>query len=167
MPRMSEAEYRAFIERATKAQVTAEQYAPRRRVHREAGLQRRVCQFWALTYPQTWRVTFHPPNGLAAKNRKLAAIFRGLGVKPGVFDLICIARLSGWNGLAIELKIEGKLSEAQRTWRDYFLAEGWYASVAHTFEDVEHALWTYHNGCAPELPPLAVRDDGKRGEGSL
>lgn len=146
MPRMSEAEYRAFIERGTHAEVTAEQYAPRKRVHREANLQRRVCQLWAWTYPQTWCMTFHPPNGLAAKNPRIAAIFRGLGFKPGVLDLICIYRIGGYNGLALELKADenGKLTAAQQEWRDYFWSQGWMAMVSNTFEDCERILRVYH-----------------------
>ena len=105
---MSVTEYRALLQHAGPK--------PKRR-RPEDDLQRAVCALWIRCWPETWAKTFHPPNGLAAKSRKLAAIFSGLGVKPGVFDLICIARRGPYSGLALELKAErGRVSEHQMIW---------------------------------------------------
>ena len=61
------------------------------RLHPESDLQRDVIRFWALQYPATWALTFHCPSGVAI-DPKRAAIFRGLGWKRGVPDLLCFAR---------------------------------------------------------------------------
>lgn len=111
----------------------------------EDELQRAVVQFWSLHYPYTWERTFHPPNGLAAKSRTLAAIFSGLGMKPGVFDLVCIARLGRYNGFALELKAaRGRVSAAQGDWARYFFAEGWYVQVAFNIDEAMTAIRSYH-----------------------
>jgi hypothetical protein len=119
------------------------------RAHPEDDIQRAACEFWALCYPQTWAMTFHPPNGLAAKNRKLAAIFKGLGVKPGVFDLLCIARRGSFNGFALELKAQrGVVSAAQNEWRERFIAQGWHTEIAHSLDKALIAIRQYN-----DLPP--------------
>ena len=124
----------------------------RRRNRPEDDIQRAVCQFWELAYPETWAKTFHPPNGLAAKSRTLAGIFKGLGVKPGVFDLLCISRRGPYSGFALELKCErGRKSEHQATWAEHFYSEGWYVVVAFSLERALDAIRTYHR--MPHSPP--------------
>jgi hypothetical protein len=113
--------------------------------HPEDDLQRAVCQFWEAQYPATWQKTFHPPNGLASKSRTLAAIFSGLGMKPGVFDLICIARRGGFAGFALELKSpHGRVSQSQGVWAQLFHEEGWYFDVVHDIDAAMAAIRFYH-----------------------
>jgi len=109
-----------------------------------------VCQYWQAQYPQTWSKTFHTPNGLAAKNAKLAAIFAGLGVKPGVPDLLCTARRGPFSGFALELKsATGAMRPSQSDWQRALTAEGWFYSVANSFEVACEVIRQYH-----ALPPF-------------
>lgn len=157
--RLTEQQLREFMARGQATQAALDALHPRtapRRGHPEDDLQRAVCAHWATTYPATWAKTFHVPNGLAAKNRKLAAIFAGLGMKPGVFDLICIARRGQYTGLAIELKsASGRVSDAQGDWHAALLAENWCALIAYTYDTVREALRLYHELPAPG-PPIRV-----------
>jgi hypothetical protein len=119
--------------------------APRRRGHPEDDIQRAVCKYWALKHRYTWERTWHTPNGLAAKNKKLAAIFAGLGVKPGVFDLVCIARRGPYTGFALELKsAHGRMSDEQENWQTRFILEGYYVAVAFTLEAAISSIDFYH-----------------------
>lgn len=117
----------------------------RRNAHPEDDAQRAVCDFWRREYPDTWAKTFHAPNGLAAKNRKLAAIFSGLGVKSGVFDLLCIARRGAFAGFALELKsAHGSMRDKQNEWQARFLEEGWFTAIAFTVDVAYSAIRQYH-----------------------
>ena len=68
----------------------------------EDALQRDVARLldYALPPDAVW---FHAPNG-GGRSKVEAAIFKGLGVKPGVPDLIILYR---GRCLAIELKAPG------------------------------------------------------------
>lgn len=117
----------------------------RRNAHPEDDLHRAVVKYWALAYPLSWSMTFHSPQGMAARNRTLAAIFKGLGVKPGVFDLICIHRRGSFNGFALELKAaRGVVSPAQREWLTAFERERWLAKVAYSVEAACAIIDAYH-----------------------
>lgn len=159
--RLTEAQLRELVGRGQAAQIAVNAATERagkggRRGHPEDDLQRAVCEHWARAYPATWCKTFHVPNGLAAKNRKLAAIFAGLGMKSGVFDLLCIARRGHYSGLAIELKsASGRMSDAQSDWQARLLAENWCAVIAFTYETAVEALRLYHELPATG-PPLRV-----------
>ena len=147
--RLTEADLAEFLARGQKAATAIDAEltlkGKHRRAHPEDDIQRAVCEWWAMVYPDTWRKTFHPPNGLAAKNRALAAIFKALGVKAGVFDLICIARRGCYNGLAIELKAaRGHVTDGQNEWLDHFHGEGWYACVAWNIDEAHAAIDRYH-----------------------
>lgn len=149
--RFNDAQLREFVARGAIAQADVNAIASnkKKRAHPEDDIQRACCQFWELCYPATWNMTFHPPNGLAAKNKKLAAIFAGLGVKPGVFDLICLARRGPFSGFALELKAPGRgTTTAQDEWRARFIAEGWFAAVADSVDKALQIIREYN-----ELPP--------------
>lgn len=157
----TEADFSAFIAGGQRAQqavdvLTAAAPPARGRVrHPEDDTQRAVVQFWEQTFPDTWAKTFHPPNGIAARNRKLAAIFNGLGVKPGVFDLICIARRGGFSGFALELKsASGSMSDSQSEWQARFALEGWFTGVAFTVDVAVSLIRAYH---ALPVNPALVR----------
>lgn len=65
---------------------------------------------------------FHIPNG-GKRNAREAAIFKGLGVRPGVPDL-CITYPSG-RTIWIELKAgRGTLTANQKEWRDWLKNNG-------------------------------------------
>lgn len=75
----------------------------------EQQLQRAVAQYLDAVLPADV-VWFHPPNG-GFRTKAEAGIFKALGVKPGVPDIVII-----WRGRAyfIELKAtDGRLSQSQ------------------------------------------------------
>jgi hypothetical protein len=165
MTRFTDADLREFVARgavaATVAGAAASSAVPagRRRGREEDGLQRALCQYWEIAYPDTWAKTWHTPNGLAAKNKKLAGIFKGLGVKAGVFDLVCVARRGPYTGFALELKAtDGRESVGQGLWAQQFFNEGWFVGIAYSLDVALRLLHEYHTlaphpvGCQFTLP---------------
>jgi len=165
MSRFTDADLREFVARGAVAATVAGAAAsratagPRRRGREEDGIQRAVVQYWELAYPETWAKTWHTPNGLAAKNKSLAGISKGLGMKPGVFDLVCIARRGPYTGFALELKAaDGRPTDAQSEWGVQYMDEGWYVDIAYSVEKALTAIREYHalpphpTGCQFTLP---------------
>lgn len=77
----------------------------------------------------------HVPNG-GSRRRVEAAIFRGLGVQPGVPDLLIFdppPAAPDRRGTALEMKRRkgGRLTDLQRRWLEALQARGWYAAVCH------------------------------------
>jgi hypothetical protein len=110
-----------------------------KRRHPEDDLQRAVAQLLDLL---GWRYC-HCPNG-GARNRIEAARFKGLGVKPGVPDLLIFERWetealtpgSGF-GVAIELKSKrGRVTEAQHGWLNELQVRGWFVGVCRSVDEV-------------------------------
>jgi hypothetical protein len=159
MSRFTDADLREFMARGAVAATVAGAAAaratagPRRRGREEDGIQRAVVQYWELAYPETWAKTWHTPNGLAAKNKSLAGISKGLGMKPGVFDLVCIARRGPYTGFALELKaVDGRESDAQGSWGQQFICEGWSVEKAIAAIREYHAFAPHPIGCQFTLP---------------
>jgi hypothetical protein len=115
------------------------------RQHPESDLQRAVVKFWALQYPATWALTVHVPSGVAI-DAKRAAVFKGLGWKRGIPDLLCFARRGAYTGLALELKADGKarISLEQQQWLARLEAEGWRCGVFHDLAACGDFLDRYH-----------------------
>lgn len=79
-------------------------------------------------------VWFHPPNG-GSRRPKEAAILKGLGVRPGVSDLILLHK---GHAYALELKAPGgRVSKAQ----DEFIMD-WNGAggLAFVADDIDRAL---------------------------
>src|SRR6516165_6167343 len=77
----------------------------------EAEIQRAVCQHLAAR-PASGLVWFHPANG-GWRHHVEAARFAGLGVKPGVSDLILL-RGGLFHALEIKAHAKSKVSKAQK-----------------------------------------------------
>ena len=88
---------------------------------------------------------FHPPNG--GFRRKIDAVnLKLMGVKPGVPDIMIVSPVKiheHWAGelwrpgVAIELKAQkGRLSSAQRSWRENLEKEGWVYEICRSIPDV-------------------------------
>jgi hypothetical protein len=97
----------------------------------EAAEQRMVCQ-WLNAKRLRY---FHVPNG-EKRNAITGANLRGLGVKPGVPDLIITTTPPGKFGIAavaLEMKRRkgGSISVEQREWLDHLKSQGWATFVAH------------------------------------
>lgn len=84
------------------------------------------------------------PNG-GRRNLMEAFKFKRTGVSPGVPD-ICVPVPSGrYHGLYIELKRQkgGKTSQNQLDWLNYLREKGYYAEVAHGFDEAREIVLHY------------------------
>lgn len=73
----------------------------RRRNNPEADLQRACVRYMQLQYPKV--ICFHPANG-GYRSKTEAAIFSGMGVLPGIPDLVICQSSGGSGALFVELK---------------------------------------------------------------
>jgi len=111
-----------------------ENAAMMRRARPEQALQKAVCGHlaWRAATDCFW---FHPPNG-GWRSAIEAAVFKSLGVKPGVPDLILIHRGKVF-GLELKAGKRSRLSEAQHAWHERLRAAG--AEIA-TANNIDAAL---------------------------
>ncbi len=78
---------------------------------------------------------FHPPNG-GARSKAEAGIFKALGVKAGVPDLVFTLPPDGRTAF-VEIKAPGrKLSPDQHAFRDTWDKAGALWAVAHSIDDM-------------------------------
>jgi VRR-NUC domain len=99
----------------------------KRRRHPEDDIQRAVFEHLAVRGASDV-FAFHPANG-GWRSRIEAAILKGLGVRPGVPDVIAI---KAGRAYAIELKAPGgRVTEAQRSAQAALRAAGAAVAVAH------------------------------------
>jgi hypothetical protein len=111
----------------------------RRRSNPEDQIQRAICQHLrARSVPGL--VWFHVPNG--GRRRPIeAAIFKGLGVRPGVSDLILLHNSLAF---ALELKAEdGRPTAAQMDFVSAFNAAGGTACIVHGLDSALGMLETW------------------------
>ena len=107
-----------------------------RRRRPEQALHRACAQFLDIALPSD-SVWFHPPNG-GARSPVEAAIFKGLGVKPGVPDLVIVHR---GRFIAIELKSEdGRLTPAQKAMHERLRLAGAVVTTAKSLEELQDFL---------------------------
>ena len=108
----------------------------RRRPRAEQLIQRAVCQHLRRR-GASGLVWFHVPNG--GRRRPVeAAIFSGLGVRPGVADLIL---LHDGRAFALELKADGgRPTAAQKRFLSDFRAAGGEASIANGLDQALQTL---------------------------
>jgi hypothetical protein len=106
----------------------------RRRASAEQLIQRAVCQHLRQR-GASGLVWFHVPNG--GRRRPVeAAIFSGLGVRPGVADVILLHR---GRAFALELKTDrGRATAAQKQFLSDFRAAG--ASIANGLDQALRTL---------------------------
>lgn len=99
----------------------------------EKMVQRTIVKYLELQ-PALRGLWFHPPNERTERTQRLQ--LKGLGVVPGVPDLIiCLAR-GAYHGLAIELKAPaGRLTYAQRAWLQRLEAAGWAAGCCRGVDE--------------------------------
>jgi|SRR5690606_28191836 len=106
----------------------------------EEDEQRTLAQ-WLDLHRITW---FHPANG-GKRTKVEAAVFRALGVKPGVPDVIILdrpPRRPEAPGVTIELKRRrgGRLSPFQRQWIERMRELGWIAEVCEGADEAIRLL---------------------------
>lgn len=95
----------------------------------------------------------HPANG-GSRRPVEAAIFKGLGVKPGVSDLLLALPLHGYAGLWLEMKRargyyvserarHKAVSAAQRAWLALMEEAGYAVGVAYGADEAIKAIENY------------------------
>jgi hypothetical protein len=107
-----------------------------------------VAELLDLGLPQGWR-WWHTPNQKGTRKPWEQRLLKALGVKAGVQDVTIVGpdqRL-----VIIELKSRlGRLSEAQKDWRDFYISAGIPWFIARSIGDVIAA-------CQDAGVPLRVR----------
>lgn len=129
----------------------------RKRAHPEDDIQRALFQWIDLATPRIPQlaVAFHPANG-GKRDAREAARLKGLGVRPGVPDVMIPARgpqpdyfdpslrHRGYTGLAIELKAgKNKPTPEQMRWADNLRKAGWEVRVCYSFDEARQAIADY------------------------
>lgn len=105
----------------------------------EQALQRIVADYLDVALPHD-AVWFHTPNG-GYRSPVEGAIFKGLGVKPGVADITIFWQRRAY---CIELKSDGgKLSDSQRAWHARLQTAGIPVETARTLKEVATRLYEF------------------------
>jgi len=103
----------------------------------EDNLQKNVFTYFSLQYPHKKGLFFHCPNG-GKRNAKEAAKLKGMGVLPGVPDLLLIHNKTLYG---IELKAEkGKVSEHQNNINNIWRSNGINTYICYGFDDAIKTL---------------------------
>lgn len=85
----------------------------------------------------------HIPNG-GWRNKVVAGKLKSEGVKPGVADYFLPVARQGFHGLYIELKAQdGRISDVQKQFRDFVLAQGYQYHLAKGWEDAYSSIKAY------------------------
>ncbi len=106
-----------------------------RRRHPEQQLQRAVVEYLRIMENLHHLVFFHPANG-GGRSRIEAAIFKGLGVRPGVPDLVLL--LPDSRAAFIELKADGgRLSASQLAFKKQVEALDFRYAECRSVDEVE------------------------------
>lgn len=115
----------------------------RSRTRPEDQLQRAYLEWLAAAHPDLREATIHVPNqGTASRTR--GAILAGMGVSPGVPDLLCFAPRGPFRGMAIELKSKGrKPTPRQWAWIHRLAAAGWYVGYVDDLDLAQEAVRRY------------------------
>ncbi len=118
----------------------------------EESLHRACCQY--LDWHPSKPLYFHPANG-GSRNPIEAAKLKGMGVKPGVSDLVILDSgitelgdefdTTDWHpGLMVELKAaNGKLSEHQTKFLLDAQNRGYKVAVVYTFDSFKTLIDNY------------------------
>lgn len=109
----------------------------------ENGEQEAVVEYCA------WRhiPVVHIPNE-AKRSASYAALMKRIGLAKGFPDLFIPVAHSGYHGLFIELKRDGrgKPTDEQKAWIEYLNKAGYRASVCHGSEEAMKEIENYFSG---------------------
>lgn len=85
----------------------------------------------------------HVPNG-GSRNSREGMKLKQMGVKRGVVDIHIFTPANGYNGLAIELKVQpNKPTAEQVEWLEKLKRCGWKTSVVYGLDELEEILRGY------------------------
>jgi VRR-NUC domain len=99
-----------------------------------------LCDWMAMQGIRFYAV----PNG-GKRDIVEAVKFKRTGVSPGVPDICVPVPRGDYHGLYIELKrsVGGQVSEKQKDWIEFLMANGYYAKVAHGFNEARETIMVY------------------------
>lgn len=101
----------------------------------ETRLQIALVKWWSMEFSSlgcpSERLLFHVPNG-GWRDKRSAAIFKAMGVRAGIPDLILAYPRPGFHILGIELKAGSSESANQQLMRGLLIGEcRWWVGVVH------------------------------------
>lgn len=113
----------------------------------ETKLQIAIMKWWALSWRKLGAidecVLFHVPNG-GQRGRRGAAIFKNMGVRAGVPDLLLLQPRQGFAGLGIELKSQLRMTtDAQEIFGGALLQSGYLWIVLREIADAQALIRDY------------------------
>lgn len=113
----------------------------------EDSLQTACATYLRAQYPKA--LWFHSPNG-GSRNRIEAAKLKGMGVRPGVSDIVILEPREHHGmkpcGLVVELKVKGgKLQESQISFIIDAQVRGYMAAVVWNFDAFKSLVDNYLN----------------------
>ncbi len=111
---------------------------PRRRRGPEEEIQR-SCVQWLLVQENLGKLTFfHPANG-GFRSKAEAGVFKAMGVRAGVPDLVIL--YPGGRAGFVEIKAgKGRLTESQMAWRDLLQDMGFGWREVRSLDDLMMAV---------------------------
>lgn len=105
----------------------------------EESLHRSIVDWlnWAVPRPPAGPAWFHPPNG-GGRSKAEAGIFKALGTKAGVPDLVFI-----WRGRVIGVEIKppkGRLRKVQKELHEEWRSVGALVATMHSINELRDFL---------------------------
>lgn len=105
----------------------------------------RWAQFQSGKYPEL-ELMFHVPNG-GRRDKREAARFKAMGVKPGVSDIFLPVARGVYHGLFIEMKApDGRASAEQKKFINAVREQGYRAEVCFGWEQASQVILDYIGG---------------------
>ena len=106
----------------------------------EHRLQCACVRWFRCQYPRLAPFLFAVPNG-GARSRTTGALLKAEGVLAGVADIICIPPSASGPVLFIEMKTDkGRLSDAQKQFRDAMTAAGHIYVICRSIDDFINSI---------------------------
>lgn len=103
------------------------------------------ARLMACRYPEL-NLLHHIPNG-GLRSKREAAIFRAMGVTPGVPDLFLPTARGGYHGLYVEMKaLDGRVSAAQREMMQSLGKQGYKCAVCYGADEAIREIESYLRG---------------------
>lgn len=109
-------------------------------------------------YPVERKYWFHVPNG-GHRHRVTAALFKRLGVMPGVSDYHCMLPSGAWPSLWLEIKTDtGRPSDEQLEFLASARYAGHFAVVAYGWDEAKAIIDAWMRGTPEQIEWLSGCD---------
>ena len=111
--------------------------------HEEELLQTMCVNWFKTNYSHLTKLLVHVANERRCSIQR-GALLRGMGVTPGVADLILFVARQGFHGLCIEMKTpKGRQRDTQKDWQQQVEAQGYKYIIVRDFRDFCHQITAY------------------------